>query len=247
MKKLFKHLLAVICIALSLASCEQSSIEEPNLTNEKIENISFKYNGKTYSCEYQTNGKMIIYNNKEVQEIFEELSNNPNLATFIGDDQTIQYFDTYEDLERELNIQRVQDVYSNLEKNANTKALFNASVNISLYINVKYKGGGKSFRFNSPSPQPGASFTDLSTIGLLNKISSLKINLSEHTAIPGSASVTLWDQKTYQGRSVTWVAGYGKNDINIPNLYNVTRGHMMENLHWNDAAQSISMGFVRSL
>lgn len=158
MKKLVKHLLVLMCITVGLASCEQDNISEPYSANEKMESISFKYNGQTYYSQYKKYGKNIIYSNKKVPELLERLNDKPNLATLINEYGEIEYYDNYESLKANF-IQNNNSSFPNFT----TKSVVPVIATCTIYIDTKYRGGGKTFQATGAGL--GAYYSDLSTIG----------------------------------------------------------------------------------
>lgn len=231
MEKLLKLFFVLTCIAISLASCEQSNTETPNLANEKMGTVSFKYNGKSYHSEYQTDGKIITYSNEEVKEVIEELSNKPNLATYINENGQIEYFNDYESLKSILP--------QNTSVSTTTKAGGQTIASLSIYANTNYKGSSKTFQATDTGT--GAYYTNLSAIGFSKNISSLKLNANPPYIGINAVHVTLWDQIGFKGHSITWNIDSRQQTQNIPDL-----GKYILQIPgittWNDVAQSLQFG-----
>lgn len=238
MKNSSTYIFVLLCTIASLFSCDNNNIEEINIKNSNICSIHFKYHEKMYICNYQANDKIVTYTNKEIQNLLEKLACNPNLATLVKEDNSIEYFDNYESLIAHLDQQKTT------YRNPSTRVGANGRSTITLYAKTNYKGTSKTFQFTTPSQQKGASFSNLSTIGLLNAISSIKINTDYYNNFSSDSSVTLWDQKNFQGQSITFTTiRNSKNPLKISNLAEYHRGPLVTTTTWDDAAQSASIGF----
>lgn len=237
MRKLFIQSLVFIWAVISFSACEQQQMNELDTLTDNEEIITFKYNEKVYTSKYQVLNNRIICADKTVQDLLNKLEKNPQLATLVHTDNSIEYFDSYEKLTEYL------DQYS-FTPNITTKAAGSASCTIKLYADANYKGTNRSYQFSVPSTQTGASYSDLSTIGLLNAISSLKINTNYYSAMPYDARVSLWDQRNFTGYSITFQTQRNtSNPVNISNLANHHRGPLVTTSTWDNAAQSAKIGF----
>lgn len=254
MKKAFKHLLVLTCLAVNLASCEQNSIEEisevaniANVTNESLETISFKYNEKAYKSSYQVIDNQMIFNNKEVQEIQEKIANNPNLATLVTAEGNYEYFENYEELQKSL---RKPEFLSDISTRSTT---ISAKLTTHLHIDVGYSGGGQTYEKYLPSQLPPGVLNqvwiaDMSTIaldkkGLNQKLSSIQLLSTVYDNLSYGGFLTIWDNKNFTGYSATWKLTSGTPNIRIKDLRYVIRGPIPSTLNWNDVAQSLKFGY----
>lgn len=249
MKNLLISFIVLACIAAAYTSCEQNRMEEiaevaevANVTNENSELIRFKYCGKSYNSVYQIVENNYIYSNKEVQKIQEMLANKPNLATLIDANDNLEYFDNYEELQKAMN--SAWQPMPTIEK----KATINAKIITHLHINVGFKGGGQTYEIYPEQNQVWV--TDMSKIaldnnGLLNKLSSIQLLLYLSNPNAYFGFITLWDQKFFGGHSITWMVNAGDQTRKIKDLSNYHRGDYVTfpELTWNDAAQSLKVGF----
>ncbi len=233
MKKLLTLFILLICIIINFSSCEQNSIEENTKATEQMpESINFKYQGKSYTSSYQVIDKDIVYSNKEVKELLEKFTSNPNLATLIDENGNVEYFDNYKELYTHLSIPAT---FSNIV----TKATSPAIASCSIYVNTKYKGSSK--KFTTTGKGNGAYYTNLSTIGFANNISSIKLNANPPYIGSYNVHVTLWDQTNYTGHSITWRITYQQQNQNIPDLSKYLIQIPMI-ATWSDSAQSLQFG-----
>lgn len=254
MKKAFKHLLVLTCLAVNLASCEQNSIEEisevaniANVTNESLETISFKYNEKTYKSSYQVIDNQMIFNNKEVQEIQEKIANNPNLATLVTAEGNYEYFENYEELQKFL---RKPEFLSDVSTRGTT---IGAKLTTHLHIDVGYSGGGQTYDKYTPVELPPGALNqiwvaDMSTIalskkGLNQKLSSIQLLSTVYDNMSYGGFLTLWDNKNFSGYSITWHLDSLTTTIKVKDLRKVIRGPIPLGLNWNDVAQSLKFGY----
>ena len=230
MKKIY-FILAVLCSSFYLSSCEQNELVD------SPPSMKFNYQGNLYTSNYQVVNGKTTYSNDGVAKIQEKLSQNLELATLVSEDGSCIYFDNYEALTNYLKQKEM------IESNTipTTRAGANTCT-IGLYANTKYKGTKKIF--TSSSAQKSAAYSDLSTLGLLNAISSIKINTNYFNYVD-NGGVTLWENKNFSGRSITWrTTRNSNNPINIPNLENYALNlPPLLPKSWNDAAQSAQVGF----
>lgn len=247
-----KHLLLSFFLLSSLfvsfSSCEQNCIDE-NI-NKNLETTSFIYHGVSYSYNSQNINRNTYCSKPQSNRLHLTILSNPNLATLINENGNIEYFDSYEELIAQIKNrgQSAQNTPQNSIYQTRTPT-YAIKITVNLYINVNYKGGGKILTHYPGDLVAPYVINDLSTVGLLNKISSLKINSETSGQFDlAPAYITLWDQKNFNGRSVTWktrsnwVEAEPDVIVKVPNLYNVKRG--LDGQHWNDAAQSIKFGYI---
>lgn len=236
MRKMLFLLWGVLSIVL-LTSCEQNDKED--FANNSNQVFNFKYEGQNYCCNYQMINGEVVCNDKQVQQVYSKLANNPNLATLINEDGSLEYFDSYEELIEYLN--KVTPV----TKQADMRAAGNARSTVGLYADINYRGENRSFVFNTPGQQTGAAYADLSTIGLLNKISSVKVGTDYFTPLNFNSRITLYEQRNFKGYSITWqTVRNTKNPINVPDLSKIYRRPAPSILTWDNAAQSARIGFI---
>lgn len=236
MRKMLFLLWGVLNVVL-LASCEQSDKED--VVDKSNQVLNFKYDSKNYSSNYQVVNGKVVCDNEQVQQVYAKLANNSNLATLVHDDGSLEYFDSYEELIEYL------DKVTPVTKQADTRAGGNARSTIGLYADINYRGENRVFTFNTPGQQTGAAYADLSTIGLLNKISSVKVGTDYFTPLSFNSRITLYDQRNFKGYSITWqTVRNSKNPINVPDLSKIYKNPAPSILTWDNAAQSARIGFI---
>lgn len=217
-----------------------------NVTNDSSEIISFKYHGKTYTSTYQMKGSSIIYSNKEMLDIQEELANKPDLAVLIDAEDNLEYFDNYEELQKSL---RKPEFFSNVS----TRGTIGAKLTTHLHIDVGYSGGGQTYERYTPVELPPGALNqvwvaDMSTIalskkGLNQKLSSIQLLSIVYDRSSFGGFLTIWDKKNFTGYSATWFLDYNTTSIKVKDLSKYLRGPAPLALNWNDAAQSLKFGY----
>lgn len=91
-----KVLFFILSVFLCTSCSKNDDISEPLSKSEKIE---FIYKGTTYSSMAQLDANSnLIFDNKEVGDLYLSLHQLPKLATLVEIDKPVEYFDTSEEL-----------------------------------------------------------------------------------------------------------------------------------------------------
>lgn len=212
MKKLHK-LLSIFTIGLLVISCGNDEFSNDPIDqqkSEKSEILEFKYNGITYSSEYTLLSDSIFdIKDEKVAEVYQKIMTNPNLATFVGQDNSISYYDSYSDLKNES------------QENPSTKAsayrpdqaLTSVKITFAIWDDINQKGRTKTFTPNPlgyiaietlDEPAPVLfNFNDQTTSFRANS------NWKPIAGVPAPKTppyllVTLFEHHYYGGRSITF-------------------------------------------
>lgn len=97
MKTLTHLFWGAICLLL-ITSCNHDDLDTSIHSEvDQSETFQFIYKGVNYSSTYHFDrDSSIILHNTEINELYQKLKNLPELATYIQEDNSIEFFDTYE-------------------------------------------------------------------------------------------------------------------------------------------------------
>lgn len=209
-----------------MSSGETISIQAP---------IKISYKGNTYCANFNNEeGEYCLdESGKAIQTLFD---NNPNVAILINSENDYELFDTYEELEQHLKMTTTP---------ANTKAAieFRSKVNVHLCKDPNLKKDQTFSFMNSGS----RAIADLSSVGLYEEISSLKLD-GEYANVlyRPRGFITLWDKKNYQGYSLTVriPTDKGKIETSLNDLRTVGKTlPPLQPQYWDDEARSAKFGY----
>lgn len=89
-----------ICLALFLSGCNKEG--DDHLLPCDTRNYTFFYHGNIYQSTYEMRDSLMVFNNDEVNKIWQLLKKNPHLALFQREDGNVEYFDNRSELEHKL-------------------------------------------------------------------------------------------------------------------------------------------------
>lgn len=242
MKKIFMYLFVLTSAIFCLSSCENGIIEEPELnpSPKTLEEFSFFYKGEEYTGLRDENGKISFPTTRSDKAgIIESLTNNPNLATFVYPDSTLEYFDSYKELTDKFETPLP----------ATRASYFGYTLTAKLYDATKCKGAYYKCSTSNYTGGTEDLTVNLVPLNWANKISSFdllaKVNyypeLDDHSYNAYALSLI-----NNQGRSVTFCVTNQKQHSYIHYLdrYIYFQG---SNEHWNDKARSIRLWHITSM
>lgn len=238
-KNIFLFLCLISILGLSSCNSDNSIEQTPTVIEQETSGyISFKYKDILYSSNYEVDGENYRYENPEVIAILNELQELPNLALLAKSDGSHEYFDSYEELCEKQNIDK--------EPIPTTRATTSgmAMATLSIYTRTKYRGDKASFTVNTN--RSTWNISDLSTIGLDEQITSMKLVGESRAGIIGNlvCAVTFFEHKNFQGKSASFHITYPYIDFGIKDFANTrTDGSIMQAISLDDITSSIKFGF----
>ncbi|WP_080903182.1 peptidase inhibitor family I36 protein [Parabacteroides sp. Marseille-P3160] len=196
MKKTIIYLTINALSVLFLVSCnnEEDSFlkNSSNISPQNEYSISFTYLGKEYSTSYMLNDdSTAIFADKNIEEKLKDLSQIPNLSTYLNKDGTLAFFDNIESLKKECAVPTTAVV---------TKSATTTESNplVTFYKDIFYQGKAWPFEQNRTPLGP----TDKAVI-MIHKLGKMNDNtLSVKNNI--GFSITVFEDKDYKGNSLTF-------------------------------------------
>ncbi|WP_313582020.1 hypothetical protein [Chishuiella sp.] len=219
-------------INYSCSDDDKSDIEQTSIkTEQKLvdsEIYTFSYKDKVYSSpilsskniENNNDIQDIVLEDKRINEILQDLLNNPNSAMYINDLGKIYFFDSYKEL--------INSVYpkSNLESpRLNSKIAANDN-KLVIYDDEYYRGSNSLFTFS----ESGLDLVDLGPYGFHDRISSFTID----TNLNNVFAITFFRDQNYGGRSLTFNVG---ENLKVATLKNYRLSKKAGS--WNKQATSL--------
>jgi hypothetical protein len=243
MKKKFHLLSSLFLIVCALSSCE--SVEEPVLISDSklavndssIEMqadsgiFSFRYKGNDYSYPYQVINDEIHYLDQSIENIANQLKDNPSVAAYIHEDGLIEYFDNEKELEK------------NVTTTVNTRATIPmvTSGQLIVFEDSKCKGKTQTFAINGTKQH-----VDIANLGddWNDIISSLDLTCTFRTfdvmpnPCPTACVAIFYEHENFGGYSISFSVGVGETHSYIHYLksYPLYPG---SNKNWNDKITSL--------
>lgn len=244
--KTISRLFLFVFIGIGLFSCQnEDGVEIPdNISNLKV--VSFIYEGMTYSSTYKFDkDSLMVFDDSDVEALYARLDSLPQLATYIHSDGLIEYFD---------NSELAQAKMGGNSIDLNTPKLrVSASGSISLFEheNMGGKSVNYSFEYSSVAPYFGVSVPFLekyypipSAVTYVNfndMTSSFTVNLGGSYR---QCNVTLYEDKNYGGKSLSFTFFYPNSPFKINNLgdYKIKNGSLFSHSKsWHDEASSLKV------
>ncbi|MCD8045016.1 MAG: hypothetical protein LUH10_18450 [Tannerellaceae bacterium] len=174
-----------------------------------------------------------------MREVYDTLCENPFLSTVVRGDDTVVYFDNYDDVIKAYNLMQEEEVA--------TKGVMIYKAKIELYDNTNYKKNIGTYETLSRQAVPA--------LAQQKKLSSFKLTHNQRIEgmispilIPQESYVTFYDKTSYTGKNITFInpamINHGEtpgfpgteftSTLSIPKL---------KNHGFNDAACSMIFGF----
>jgi hypothetical protein len=250
MKKFNLYVLVLVSLFFS---CQSDEAE-----NEKITptlKLEFTYDGVLYSSAYHySSDSIVIVDDEKVGEVYNKLMENEQLATVVGEDGKIIYYDDFESIENAL----LQPL--------NTKSInFSSSLSLYLYEHIGYAGAVFNYNGSSLIEIPDlynpckiclpASLNDQVT-SIIANFSYIRDSYTPITSIPSGVSLTIFEHDIvtrHKGKSLTFQSGFsstnetgGSGQIKINTLidYKMKSGGLFHSdTSWNDQMSSATFTF----
>ncbi|MFV0535865.1 MAG: hypothetical protein ACK5M3_00670 [Dysgonomonas sp.] len=256
MKKLSLCLLVFVSLFFS---CQNDEGEYEKVTPDL--KLEFSYDGVLYSSAYHySSDSIVIVDDEKVSEVYSMLMENEQLATVVGEDGGIVYYDNYESVD------------GILRKSLDTKNTKSTSANLSLYLyeHIGYTGNVVN--------ESGSSEVNIATleyyywnIGLSrqsanDKVTSIIANFSYRSSdpiignsIPSGAVLTIFEHKDYGGKSLSFKSRFtsyngvlgmvnnsGQIKVNTLIDYKMKSGGLFHSdTSWNDQMSSAKFTFYK--
>lgn len=254
MKNLSLYLLVLVSL---FYSCQNDEGEyEKTTPTLKLE---FTYDGVLYSSAYHySSDSIVILDDEKVSEVYNMLMANEQLATVVGEDGGIVYYDNYESVEGAF-LQML-----------NTKNMKSTSANLSLYLyeHIGYTGNVYSYSGSSQIyvDNLGNPCKICIPASLNDQVTSIIANFSfkgdaytPSPSIPSGASLTIFEHIDYGGKSLTFKSRFtsyngvapmidnsGQIKINTLIDYKMKSGGLFHSdTSWNDQMSSAKFTFYR--
>jgi hypothetical protein len=248
MKKINLYVLVLLSLFFS---CQSDEAE-----NEKIAptlKLEFTYDGVLYSSAYHySSDSIVIVDDEEVSEVYNKLMGNEQLATVVGEDGEIVYYDDYKYVEE------------SLPQLLTTKSYISASISLSLYLYEHAGYTGSFFRYDNENsfihvPSMGNPCMICKPFNLDNEITSIIANFSYMegfglsgaiTPRPSGAALTIFEHGNYGGKSLTFrsrfiSSGRGSLKINCLRDYKMKSGGLFsKSVSWNDQMSSVKLNLI---
>jgi hypothetical protein len=227
---------ALFCIAImgTLSSCSndnENASSEASIKGNDV--LTFLYEGKVYSSSYDSSKKTLVLDDPAVNALYNKLQELPELATFERQDGSLEFFDSYNDLNKSLNAKKSVFAKSETAKTAL------AAGQIFLYENIDR--GGRNIPFDVDGF--GLNVPNISTYSFNDELSSFEMVLN----LPNTSYVvTLFRDQNYQGRSYSF---NGPSSINGVLYINNLGAYVMTNrwprdITWNDQMTSFKVTVI---
>ena len=236
-----------ILIALIIGviyGCQNSDLElasAENLTGDEQfiplrETFDFTYKGITYSSPYHMeNDTLMILEDEQVASIYDQLQELPELATYVTPEGDIEYFDTYNELQKEKPA-RIKNKALNFTP-ISTLTIYEHS-----HYNLDKAGIQVDYRFYSELLMPQIEQLD-------EKISSARVH-SDGLGFPCCSRVTFFRNMHFQAQSITfdfhdgiYDAEFTKGIVVYYNLKvnNFKNYKVKSGINWNDRISSFKI------
>ncbi|MDU1904611.1 MAG: hypothetical protein E6772_07500 [Dysgonomonas sp.] len=189
----------VASIAIFISSCQS---DEPSLgmpdvpTSSQKESITFTYKGSTYTSTYEKGEEKLILDDNTAKSVYNELMSNPNLATLVNENGTLEFYDTHEDLNEAhgwTDEEYLED--SEMPEDTQTRAFKAGQCTIWFYDNGNYTG----------TPLLAADFynsfnkANMVSIGWNDRVSSIRMI---NYGTKNYAKITLFEHINFAGRAL---------------------------------------------
>lgn len=103
------NLLFFVLFIAVFYSCDNNELIENQKQPQNVGKIEFTYQGYSFTSIYTILQDTVIWEDKKAGEVYQSLTNNPNLATVIDESGKILFYDNYDDY--------LSNVSDNLPKN----------------------------------------------------------------------------------------------------------------------------------
>ncbi|WP_065218104.1 MULTISPECIES: hypothetical protein [Butyricimonas] len=227
-----------------ILGCQNSDLEvattESFTSNEQITPLrgtfDFTYKGVTYSSPYyMENDTLMILENEQVANLYEQLLELPELATYVTPNGDIEYFDFYNDLLNEHPI-KTTDI--------SPYADFHIALTIYEHAHYNLEKSGRSHYFNF---FVGMDFRDLRAFNMNDMISSVRVYGPQHAS--HANGMTFFRDKDFGGQSITFSTHSGIYDNEFPleetyyflKVENFRNYNIKKGMSWNDRISSFKV------
>lgn len=228
-----KVFLMLSIIFFSCSTNDDGTFEEknqPDFSSKSKDFIIFKYDGITYSSTFKySEDSTIIFDNNNIEEIYNKLNQLPELATYIHKDGTIELFENSEILEKEIVKQmRLKSEIANSFPNSPTTNRM-----IDLFVDKDCTGRYMPFQ--------AGEYPDLNAYNFNDMLTSFK--LYRDRLNNRNTTVILYRDGYYQGNSISFSCTDGDYRV-ISNLknYKISGGFVgIGKINWNDRVSSFKV------
>lgn len=247
-----KNLSLTLSLLLVMFSCSNDDFESDisSEINNKVETISFIYNDKTYSSTFQYGSdSILIFNNNEFAELYENLNQLPNLATLVINDKLVEYFDNSDILKETLKSREEYTYNSELNTLRNLDSDKCPSLyNIKLYDKPNYSGrmvSVYSVRFIKDGKfeyisLPRLNYFLLTFIDFDNKLASISITPDKPHSYNG-LTVIFYDDLAYKGKSRTYTRLNSLYEADFSKYLHTQPSVWHHSKYWNQVISSIQL------
>jgi len=234
MKKL---LLFAVCISALLSSCSKdNSIVQNEQMPEGI--YEFIYKGKAYSANFsKSSDGSVVWGDSEAGTLVKTLAELPGLATLVNSEGKYELFDSYEDMEKEMGLIKVEGEYNSED----TKA-FTGNGCLYAYENINYQNFLFSHPFSTSGPRSLAQINEFN-----DRMTSFYLTVPSIYQSPQQVFIiTMHEDIKYRGNSISFSLTdnvTGTQRIDVPNLasYPLYPGATQT---WNKAISSIGISVI---
>ncbi len=216
MKKL---VLFMFCAFFAFACSNDDNFTADAPDTDEVFDRQVKYKGESYLVQYKmVNDSLIYMNNEDFINLYEnEISNSPTMAVCVLEDGTIEYYNSYEELASNYEIEFSQET-----EEAGNESILKATLNdgmaaVTFWDDTNYKD--RSFTFvTSPGPLYSVSYHQLknSPYKFNDKCSAFKLQYNGPSNY--RAVLVMYEHDNYRGKTLTFIATSSQRNINIPSL-----------------------------
>lgn len=241
-----KKLIFILLGTFFFIACSNEDFENApkSMPSEETGNLEFIYQGVMYSTPfYFDNDSIPVFEDVEVGKIYEEINGLPNVAILVSKDKPNEYFDDYENLQKELSLR-----FDGTNSVSKLRAAPMISCEVKLYDKANYSGRMVSFTLmplggTTASNTNGANnlnyypMTVSQVMSFDNVLTSVTIKSSNSSY--NSLTATFFDNPYYQGKSLTYSNFNTLNEADFSKYQHTKPGFFRHSKDWNEVISSI--------
>lgn len=250
MKKNYSIIAILFLISIFYYSCQSDDYENSlndSQTQEELQTFNFIYKGTHYSCYYVMVDSIMQFENTEIGRLINNLQKLPELATYIHDNDLVEFFDNHQDLMNELTAIQTKRAKTTFPPLPTVRYISNAYLTV--YDDTNLKDTNTSFTISAYPKTgpivnpvyPSLEVTSFKPYKLEDKISSMKWSCDVVNSTPPFRSVnivvTFYEHPSFGGQSLTF------NELNINYTYSERRS--FKSFNFNDKASSMRFYLVQ--
>lgn len=228
----FKFFFVIVFFSSFFVSCE-SSLENDILENPvSLKSASFTYKNVLYTSAYEElNDSVIVFEDKTVNDVYQNILSKPDLATLYEPDGSVVFFDNHDELLQERPQNDLRAVSASIPSMAVNLVEHQLNVPNARYLSYRAQGRGdiNGVVLHLPDLRQ-QNFDDV-----LTGIDMSTFNLSVYR-------IELFEHPNYKGKSKSFTC---ENHLAINDLrhYNMS-GILWGKRHWDNEVTSVLVRFI---